>query len=70
MLSLSRRSLNWIWRVAHSHNTIPKEFKSALRDGPVTQLDNEDLGRVACHSSPVTMMRLLLFTGYTGVRLV
>jgi hypothetical protein len=56
--------------VAHSDKTTPKENTSPLRDGSVTKLDNEDLGRVACHNSPVTMMRLLLRAGNTGVRLV
>jgi hypothetical protein len=59
-----------MWRVAHSDKTTSKEYTSALRDGSVTKLDNEDLGRVACHNSPVTMMRLLLLTGNTGFRLV
>jgi hypothetical protein len=41
-----------------------------LRDGSATKLDNEDLGRVVCHNSHVTMMRLLLLTGNTGFQLV
>jgi hypothetical protein len=64
MISSSRCSLNWLWQVAHS---TPKEYTSALQDGPVKQLNNEDLVRVACHSSPVTMRRLLLLSGYIDI---
>jgi hypothetical protein len=61
------------WRCgtfAHK-TTTPKEYTSALLDGPVTQLDKTRiLGAWYATAPQKTMQLVLLLTGYTGVRLV